>query len=123
MEGSNAALEFGQPAVADKLSYDSLAIVLLRLSSAGPSRASVYCARLRDLQTDTDIPKTIYVHLIAICLLVACKPSAEAKPLTSTATPSATPSQHVAPDASAHSGPKGITQDYFSCLGRASDTI
>lgn len=69
------------------------------------------------------MPKTIYVHLLAICLLVACKPSAEAKPLTSTATPSATPSQNVAPAASAHRGPKGITSDYLSCLDRASGTI
>lgn len=69
------------------------------------------------------MPKTTYIHLLAVCLLVACKPSAEAKPLDSTETPSATPSQQVAPSASGQRGPKGVTPDYFSCLGRASGTI
>lgn len=69
------------------------------------------------------MPKTIYVPLLVICLLVACKPSAEAKPLTSTVAPAPTPSQQEVPDKSAHRGPKGITSDYFSCLDRASGTI
>ena len=45
MEGSNAALEFNQHVVADKLSYDNLAVVPLRLSGAGPIRPASLCAR------------------------------------------------------------------------------
>lgn len=65
-----------------------------------------------------------HVTLVAICLLVACKPAAEASPATSA--PAAKSVQHEAaatPAERTHASPKGITKDYFSCLGSAEGTI
>lgn len=72
------------------------------------------------------MPKNAYLHLLAVFLLVACKPSAEAKPLPPTVPDAAQANRHAetaAPDKSMHRGPKGVTGDYFSCLDAASGTI
>ena len=68
--------------------------------------------------------KKVYLHLLAVSLLVACKPAAEARPITSeSAAEPSSPLAAATSEESVHRGPKGITGTYFSCLDGASGTI